>query len=160
MYKNLTILILAIGMAGIASLYLLNPRIVTVKSDPIVLRDTVYQTDTIFVKAETEQAESRRPVAVKPNKPAEKKDTLNPYSDAVLTSRIIPSEGITFGYEILMNGRLYIRQPNIPGLPGNAGFKDRETADRVAKLVIDKIRRNEMPPSITPQELKKINALE
>jgi hypothetical protein len=27
-------------------------------------------------------------------------------------------------------------------------------------LVIDKIRRNEMPPSVTPQELKKINAME
>ena len=159
MNKSITILILSVLLTAVTLLYLFNPRVKIIKPDHFIIRDTILRTDTVFltkVQPDTKRIHSS-PVIARENE--KNKDSVNPYRDAEFTSKVIPSEGYTFGYEILMNGRLFIHQPNIPGLPGNAGFKNRETATRVANLVIDKIRKNEMPPSITPQELKKINAL-
>jgi hypothetical protein len=44
-------------------------------------------------------------------------------------------------------------------LPGNEGFKTKEAAAKVAELVISKMKKGEMPPSITIEELKAINAI-
>jgi hypothetical protein len=38
---------------------------------------------------------------------------------------------------------------NIPALPGNEGFSTREEAQTVAEFVVKKIRKNEMPPTVT-----------
>ncbi len=83
----------------------------------------------------------------------------NPFSDAELSVQIFPSTQTTFGYDILLHGRPFIHQPSIPGLPGNEGFKTRERARKVADLVVEKIRRNEMPPSVTPEELNRLGVL-
>jgi hypothetical protein len=58
-----------------------------------------------------------------------------------------------FGYDIIMDGKPYIHQPNIPALPGNKGFQSEEMASRVADLVIFKIRNNIMPPTVEVKEL-------
>jgi len=58
-----------------------------------------------------------------------------------------------WGYDIAVNGKPYIHQPTIPALPGNNGFKTKEEAEKIAGLVCDKIRKNIMPPSVTPEEL-------
>ena len=83
----------------------------------------------------------------------------NPFLDADLSIRIFPSTPTTFGYDILLYGRPFIHQPSIPGLPGNEGFTTRERARKVAELVLEKIRRNEMPPSVTPEELNRLGVL-
>ena len=45
-------------------------------------------------------------------------------------------------------------------LPGfRSGFKTKADAEKVAKLIITKIKKGEMPPSVTPEELKKLNVL-
>lgn len=49
-----------------------------------------------------------------------------------------------------------IHQPAIPGIPGNEGFKTKEAAQKVADLVVNKIKKGEMPPSVTIEELKKL----
>lgn len=87
------------------------------------------------------------------------KDTINPYANAVLTATVINSENGTFGYEIQMNGRAMVYQPNIPGLPGNEGFNKKDQAQKVADFVISKIRKNQIPPTITQQELDSLNVL-
>ena len=73
-----------------------------------------------------------------------------------LTYKIINSEQNTFGYDILDYNRPMIHQPAVPAMPGNKGFATKEDATKVAKLVIQKINKNIMPPSITPQELKSL----
>jgi hypothetical protein len=70
--------------------------------------------------------------------------------------RIIPSEANTYGYEILVNNNLVIRQQNIPGLPGNKGFATKADAAKTAQLVIQKLQQGAMPPTITIRELERL----
>jgi hypothetical protein len=71
------------------------------------------------------------------------------------TYTIIPEPNKTWGYDIYIEKRLFIHQPGVPGLPGNEGFKTKAGAEKVAKLVIEKIKKGVMPPSLTIEEIKK-----
>lgn len=75
------------------------------------------------------------------------------YSHSDTTYRIISSIANTYGYEILINGKTFIRQKNIPGLPGLTGFKRKEDAEKAAHLVLKKLTAGIMPPSIDKYEL-------
>ena len=142
-------------------LYFFKPGTTLKTADPIIARDTVYKTDTVILNGSaTGNYKNPAKGYLTPVSTRKTNDTANPYKDVALSCKIISSENNTFGYEILMNGRLYIHQTNIPGLPGNMGFKNKETAKNVANLVISKIRKNEMPPSVTTSELNKLNALQ
>jgi hypothetical protein len=52
-----------------------------------------------------------------------------------------------------------IHQLSIPAMPGNDGFKTKADATKVAQLVIDKIKKGEMPPTVSIEELKKLNVI-
>ena len=62
---------------------------------------------------------------------------------ATITHRIIDAPGETFGYEILADGKLLVRQTNIPGQPGNNGCATKADAEKLATLVADKVKRGE-----------------
>lgn len=96
---------------------------------------------------------------VKQNVQQEVKEQKNPYSNAEISIKIIPSINKTFGYDILLKGKPLIHQPNIPSLPGNEGFKTKKSAQKVAEFVVMKIRKNEMPPTVTIDDLKTMNVL-
>ncbi len=64
-----------------------------------------------------------------------------------------------YGYDIYADGNMYIHQPNIPAIVGEQGFADTLSAAKTAKLVIKKIKKGEMPPTINISDLKKINAI-
>jgi len=81
------------------------------------------------------------------------------HKNASYSYTIIPSVNKTWGYDIYLQKRLFIHQPGIPGLPGNEGFKTKTDAKKVAGLVIRKIKKGEMPPSVTIEEMKKIKVL-
>ncbi|MEO5674559.1 MAG: DUF4907 domain-containing protein [Chitinophagales bacterium] len=70
-----------------------------------------------------------------------------------LTYKIIDAPNGTFSYDVYAEGRLMIHQTSVPGLPGNEGFKTKEDASKVAMLVIEKIRKGEMPPTISIDEM-------
>ena len=89
----------------------------------------------------------------------EVKEQKNPYANAEITIRIIPSVNNTLGYDILLYGRPLVHQPNIPGLPGNEGFSTKERAKTVAEFVVKKIRNNEMPPTVTIEDLNNMGVL-
>jgi hypothetical protein len=94
--------------------------------------------------------------------PADKKEVKeqkNPYADAELTIKIVPSANNTFGYDILLYGRPFVHQPNIPGLPGNEGFTTKERAQTAAEFVVKKVRNNEMPPTVTIEDLDTMGVL-
>jgi len=76
---------------------------------------------------------------------------IYPHSDT--TYRIISSIDNTYGYEILANGKTFIRQKNIPGLAGTAGFKRKHDAEKAARLVLKKMNAGIMPPTIDKHEL-------
>lgn len=66
---------------------------------------------------------------------------------------IIPAENNTFGYDILSDNKKLIHQPSIPGLAGNKGFATKQDAEKVAKLVMNKVSHNIMPPTVERREL-------
>ena len=87
------------------------------------------------------------------------KQQKNPYANAEITIKIIPAANKTFGYDILLYGRPLVHQSNIPGLPGNEGFTTKERAQTVAEFVVKKIRNNEMPPTVTIEDLNNMAVL-
>jgi Domain of unknown function (DUF4907) len=72
--------------------------------------------------------------------------------------KIIDGAAQTFGYDIYKHNRMIIHQPSIPCLPGNKGFTRKEDAQKTAMLVIEKIRKGVMPPTISLQEMKWLGA--
>jgi hypothetical protein len=81
------------------------------------------------------------------------------YTDAEITIKIILSANNTFGYDILLYGRPLVHQQNMPGLLGNEGFSTKERARTVAEFVVKKIRNNEMPPTVTIEDLNEMGVL-
>jgi hypothetical protein len=76
-----------------------------------------------------------------------------------ISYKIINCINNTYCYDIYMDNKLTIHQSSIPGLPGKEGFKSKLAAENVAQLVINKIKKGEMPPSVTIEEMKKLNAI-
>jgi hypothetical protein len=77
-----------------------------------------------------------------------------------ITYKIIDAPNKTFGYDIFSDGKLLIHQPSIPGMSGNNGFKSRQSAEKVAQLIVKKVKNGEMPPTVDENELRKLNAIE
>ncbi len=80
------------------------------------------------------------------------------YARSNITYSIIGEAHNTFGYDIIIDGKLFIHQPVPPGLAGNDGFKTRDQAIKVATLVISKIKQG-LNPRISMEEMKTLKAL-
>jgi Domain of unknown function (DUF4907) len=57
-----------------------------------------------------------------------------------------------WGYNILADEKIYIKQEFIPGIPGKLGFKSADDALKVGNLVVKKISSNQ-PHSISAGEI-------
>jgi hypothetical protein len=73
--------------------------------------------------------------------------------------KLIPAANNTLCYDIYSDGRLLIHQPSVPGLPGNEGFATAADAEKVARLVIQKLKNGEMPPTVTIEEMKDMRVI-
>lgn len=76
-----------------------------------------------------------------------------------ITAKVIPSINNTWGYDISVGDKLIIHQLNIPAMPGNEGFKTKKAAQMTADFVIGKMKKGEMPPSVTKEEMKKLKVI-
>ena len=76
------------------------------------------------------------------------------YQDALITASLFTARQQTWGYDIYVNRVLLIHQPTIPCYAGPDGFASRKDALAVAELVITKIRKGQMPPTVSKTELK------
>ena len=94
-----------------------------------------------------------------PDSSAAKFPAASAYANTKLTYKIIDAPKHTWCYDVFADGRLMIHQTSAPALPGNEGFKTKEDAIKVALLAIDKIRKGEMPPTISIDEMKKLNVI-
>ncbi|MEO6330893.1 MAG: DUF4907 domain-containing protein [Ginsengibacter sp.] len=83
----------------------------------------------------------------------------NQFANSKFTYKIIDAPNKTFGYDIYADDRMMIHQPSIPGVPGNEGFKSKADAVKVGQLVIGKIKKGEMPPTVTIEEMKKLKVV-
>jgi Domain of unknown function (DUF4907) len=83
---------------------------------------------------------------------------INPQT--VFSYNIIQAPGNTWGYDIIKDSKVFIHQPNRPGMPGTAGFSNKRDARKVAQLVISKLEKGEMPPTVSMEELRTLNLIE
>ena len=83
----------------------------------------------------------------------------NASANTKLTWKIIDAPNHTYGYDVLADGRLIIHQKSIPAMPGNEGFRTQANASKVAQLVTGKIKKGEMPPTVTIEEMKKLKVI-
>lgn len=90
------------------------------------------------------------------NKPAEVKTSAPLINNITIQTFANDSTLGGFGYNILVDGKIMVHQPNIPAVMGNRGFKTDEDASKTAALVSFKLKNNIMPPSVTIQELDSI----
>ena len=81
-------------------------------------------------------------------------DTSSPEK---ISYTIVNAKSNTYGYDIYINDKRYIHQLTIPGIPGNNGFRNKPDAEKTAKLVVDKMKRGEMPPTVTVTELQHLH---
>lgn len=64
-----------------------------------------------------------------------------------------------WGYAIAYKNQPVIYQPTVPARPGQQGFATEAFARRVGTLALQKIRRRQFPPTITPTELDSLERL-
>lgn len=81
------------------------------------------------------------------------KPAPNPYENSEITAEVF-KEGNGFGYDILIDGQIYVHQPTIPAVGGNQTFKSESDAQKAAEIVISKIRQGILPPTVTVEELQ------
>lgn len=85
------------------------------------------------------------------------KEASNPYENSEITVTTFEEEN-GFGYDILIDGNIYVHQPNIPAVGGNKGFKNEADARATGSLVVEKIRNGIIPPTISIEELQGLGA--
>ncbi len=81
----------------------------------------------------------------------------NPYANSLVEAKLYQNEDQTWGYDIIIDGNIYVHQPTKPAVGGNSGFATEAEAQSVADLVISKIKNNVLPPSVTPEEIKNLD---
>ncbi len=95
-----------------------------------------------------------------PPRVKEKKDhyTTNPQQKNGSTYQITTMRHENgWGYQIRQNQKLLLDQPTIPGRPGVQGFQNQEDAQKVAELVVSKLKANIFPPTVSEDDLKNLN---
>ncbi len=98
-------------------------------------------------------------ILLQAQKPASTKDTFSTaeIQQRKITYKIIDAPNKTYCYDIFIDGKLLIHQPSVPGMPGKQGFLIKSDAEKVAALVIKKVEKGIMPPTIDAKELDSLN---
>lgn len=119
-----------------------------VKADAIVTKIEEHIADAIDTSAKQEQPQTVKTI------PAG--DTLIPQK---VTIEIFSNDTTAdaalngYGYNILMDGKMYVHQPHIPAVPGNKGFVSVADAKKAGNFIKYKVEHHIMPPSVTVEEL-------
>lgn len=71
-----------------------------------------------------------------------------------ITYSIIAVGANGYGYDILVNGKVFIHQTTVPGVPGTRAFVRRDDAEKIARLVVTKMEKGVMPPTVTRAEME------
>ena len=81
-------------------------------------------------------------------------------ANSTITYQIIGSETDGYGYDVFADGKLTVHQPVIPGQPGNKGFRTKADSEKVARLVVEKLKKRELPPTVSVEELRKLKVVD
>ena len=70
-----------------------------------------------------------------------------------VTIEITKNADNSFGYQLKVDGKLYVNQPHIPAVPGLKGFVSESDAKKCANIMKMKIEKNIMPPTVDIKDL-------
>ncbi|WP_158638318.1 DUF4907 domain-containing protein [Panacibacter ginsenosidivorans] len=73
--------------------------------------------------------------------------------------KIIDAPDKTFGYDVYADDKLLIHQTNKPAMPGSKAFATKKDAVKIAELVIEKLRKGIMPPTVSKEELQMLKVI-
>lgn len=79
------------------------------------------------------------------------------YRFTIIAINTTSTAGQTYGYNIYQKDKLIIHQPHIPAVKGNVGFISKVEAERVALLVIHKLKKGIRPPSVSQRDLQELD---
>ena len=85
---------------------------------------------------------------------AGRSSSKTPPADSKVVEYVVVETENGYGYNIYIDGKLSINQPNIPAMQGTSGFDSEADASKIAELAVSKIKQGIMPPTITLEELK------
>ncbi len=125
-----------------------------------MIKQLLFLSFLVFISctSQPEQVENTSlPIAPQPNDQNQIEAIPNFTTQIFLVDSFNPKSG--FGYNILVDGSIFIHQATIPSLPGNKAFDSKEKAELVANLVSHKLKNNIMPPSVTKAELDSLKIL-
>lgn len=113
----------------------------------------------VFVSCSSQPEKIEQAFVETNHQPQQENTTASPNfsTQFFLVDSIDPKQG--FGYNILVDGAIFIHQTSIPAVSGNSAFITKEKAELVANLVIHKLKNNIMPPSVSKHELDSLNIL-
>lgn len=74
-------------------------------------------------------------------------------SGNTISYKVIIVANNSFGYDIFDGDHRIIHQTSTPGLSGNQGFRRKQDAEKVASLVVQKLNRHIVPPTVTIHEM-------
>ena len=96
------------------------------------------------------------------DKAASTNKTASEFQVRIYKNDTVPSSpnNTGFGYDILKQGAVYIHQPIIPAVQGEAGFSSEAKAQQAAAFVLNKIEHNIIPPSVSAAELDSLGVLD
>lgn len=125
-----------------------------------MIKQLLFLSFLVFISctSQPEQVENTSlPIAPQPIDQNQIEAIPNFTTQIFLVDSLNPKSG--FGYNILVDGSIFIHQATIPSLPGNNAFSTKEKAELVANLVSHKLKNNIMPPSVTKAELDSLKIL-
>jgi hypothetical protein len=125
-----------------------------------MIKQLLFLSFLVFISctSQPEQVENTSlPIAPQPIDQNQIEAIPNFTTQIFLVDSLNPKSG--FGYNILVDGSIFIHQATIPSLPGNKAFDSKEKAELVANLVSHKLKNNIMPPSVTKAELDSLKIL-
>ena len=86
--------------------------------------------------------------------PSKKREKVIEYS-----YKITFNDTLGYGYELLKGNKVFIKQHTIPAIQGNKGFINKDDAEKVAELALEKIKKEDGFPSITKKELIELRVI-
>lgn len=96
-------------------------------------------------------------IACQSNTPAIQDDKKAKVGSNEIEVELFQNEDNSWGYNVNVNSKRFIHQPNIPAIQGHKGFNSGEEAKQVAQLVVYKVENKIIPPGISLEELDSLN---
>lgn len=82
------------------------------------------------------------------------RQTIHAAKDSHYVIQLIEERNGGYGFQIIENGAVRIHHPHIPSKTFDIAFVSRQQATKVAVAVVEQLKRNELPPTITQAELE------